>query len=128
MPKIRNRPHVSREASSLVKLSHPHIVKIVDFAEQAGQPFAVMQFLSGGSLATRRETSSAGLRYQSPDSLKDWLPDMAKAFDFVHARGFLHRDVKPANILFDEYGNAFLSDFGITKFAVARRPRTPERV
>src|SRR5580692_10910388 len=37
-----------REASSLVKLSHPHIVKIVDFGDQAGQPFAVMQFLSGG--------------------------------------------------------------------------------
>jgi sulfatase modifying factor 1 len=53
--------------------------------------------------------------------LKDWLPSIAKALDFVHAQGYLHRDVKPPNILFDPYGNAFLSDFGITKFAVARQ-------
>jgi len=107
----------AREASSLVRLSQPHIVKIVDFGEQGGQPFAVMQFLSGGSLATRHDNS--GGRCQSSDSLTDWLPDIAKALDFVHSQGYLHRDVKPANILFDAYGNAFLSDFGITKFAVA---------
>jgi serine/threonine protein kinase len=117
----------AREASSLVKLSHPHIVKIVDFGEQAGQPFAVMQFLSGGSLATRMETSSDGLRYQSFDSLKDWLPDIAKALDFVHARGYLHRDVKPANILFDEYGNAFWATSGSLNSRSLHKQRTKER-
>jgi len=112
-----------REASSLVKLSHPHIVKIIDFGEQEGQPYAVMQFLSGGSLAPRQEDLGGGerLRCQPPDSLKDWLPSVAKALDFVHGQGYLHRDVKPANILFDAHGNAFLSDFGITKFTVAEQ-------
>jgi formylglycine-generating enzyme required for sulfatase activity/Flp pilus assembly protein TadD len=110
-----------REASSLVKLSHPHIVKIVDFGEQAGQPYAVMQFLSGGSLTTRQGDEGQPPRKLPAESLKEWLPSIAKALDFVHAQGYLHRDVKPANILFDSYGNAFLSDFGITKFAVARQ-------
>jgi serine/threonine protein kinase/tetratricopeptide (TPR) repeat protein len=110
-----------REASSLVKLSHPHIVKIVDFGEQAGQPFAVMQFLSGGSLATQQGDEGQPPQKLPAESLKDWLPSIAKALDFVHAQGYLHRDVKPANILFDPYGNAFLSDFGITKFAVAQQ-------
>ncbi len=110
-----------REASSLVKLSHPHIVKIVDFGEQGGQPYAVMQFLSGGSLATRQGDEGQPPQKLPAESLKDWLPSIAKALDFVHAQGYLHRDVKPANILFDPYGNAFLSDFGITKFAVAQQ-------
>jgi serine/threonine protein kinase/formylglycine-generating enzyme required for sulfatase activity/Flp pilus assembly protein TadD len=110
-----------REASSLVKLSHPHIVKIVDFGEQAGQPYAVMQFLSGGSLATRQGDEGQPPEKLPAESLKDWLPNIAKALDFVHAQGYLHRDVKPPNILFDPYGNAFLSDFGITKFAVAQQ-------
>ncbi len=111
----------AREASSLVKLSHPHIVKIIDFGEQAGQPYAVMQFLSGGSLATRQGDDGQPHKKLSAESLKDWLPSVAKALDFVHAQGYLHRDVKPANILFDPYENAFLSDFGITKFAVERQ-------
>jgi formylglycine-generating enzyme required for sulfatase activity len=110
-----------REASSLVTLSHPHIVKIVDFGGQAGQPYAVMQFLSGGSLATRQGDEGQPPKKLPAESLKDWLPSIAKALDFVHAQGYLHRDVKPANILFDSFGNAFLSDFGITKFAVARQ-------
>jgi serine/threonine protein kinase/formylglycine-generating enzyme required for sulfatase activity len=111
----------AREAGSLVKLSHPHIVKIIDFGEQAGQPYAVMQFLSGGSLATRQGDDGQPRKQLSAESLKDWLPSVAKALDFVHTQGYLHRDVKPANILFDPYGNAFLSDFGITKFAVERQ-------
>ena len=66
----------AREASSLVKLSHPHIVKIIDFGENDGQPFAVMQFLSGGSLATREEESQSqyGHRRQTPESFSCRVP------------------------------------------------------
>ena len=57
------------------------------------------------------------IRALPPDSLKTWLPSIAEALDFVHGQGYIHRDVKPANILFDAHGHAYLSDFGIAKSA-----------
>ncbi|QDU98258.1 bifunctional serine/threonine-protein kinase/formylglycine-generating enzyme family protein [Lignipirellula cremea] len=99
----------AREIRSMVRLEHPHIVRVLDVGEHAGLPFAVMQYLAGGSLEDRRED------FSSPQSVLRWIPQIASALDFVHVRGFVHRDVKPANILFDAYGNVFLSDFGIAK-------------
>ena len=52
-------------------------------------------------------------------SLRDWLLEIAKALDFIHSQHHIHRDVKPANILFDVHGNAFLGDFGIIKALTA---------
>jgi ABC-type glycerol-3-phosphate transport system substrate-binding protein len=51
----------------------------------------------------------------SLSSLREWLLEIAKALDFIHSQHYIHRDVKPANILFDRHGNAFLGDFGIIK-------------
>src|SRR5262245_41854578 len=98
----------SREIRSLVVLAHPHVVRILDVGHHAGRPFAVMPFLGGGNLRTRGIPAP-------PAALADWLEPIAQALDFVHERGFLHRDVKPPNILFDEHGQPYLSDFGIAK-------------
>ena len=110
----------AREVRSLVKLSHPGIVKVTDVGEHDGVPFAVMQYLSGGSLedyaATDRTDSSV---QASLSALSDWLSGIAAALDFVHSQGYVHRDVKPGNILFDAYGHAFLSDFGVAKVMAA---------
>ena len=105
-----------REIRSLVKLSHPHIVKISDVGQNGEVPFAVMQYLSGGDLDDRRgkDNSRRPLPVE-PRTLINWLPSIAEALDFVHRQGFIHRDVKPANILFDSHGNAYLSDFGLVK-------------
>jgi serine/threonine protein kinase len=106
----------SREIRALVRLAHPHIVKISDAGEEGGLPFAVMQYLPGGSLDDRRTLDRDGRASgMAPESLLDWLPSIAKALDFAHSRDIVHRDVKPGNILFDQQGNAFLSDFGIAK-------------
>ena len=108
----------AREISSLVKLSHPHIVKISDVGDHDRLPFAVMQFLPGGSLEDRQKSDSAAdVKPLPPESLKSWLVSIADALDFVHSQGYIHRDVKPANILFDAHGHAYLSDFGIAKSA-----------
>ena len=60
----------------------------------------------------------------TPASLGGWLMEIAKALDFIHGQNFLHRDVKPANILFDRHGHAFLGDLGIIK-ALAENGQNP---
>ncbi len=105
-----------REVRSLIRLSHPHIVKVLDAGEVRGHPFVVMEYLAGGSLKDRMGGGPGGRAApMSPQSLRGWLLELAKAIDFLHAQSHVHRDVKPANILFDRHGNAFLGDFGIIK-------------
>jgi hypothetical protein len=105
-----------REIRSLIRLSHPHVVKVLDAGRYGGKPYVVMQYLPGRSLKERSPVDAAGKPLpQPPESLHGWLADVAKALDFIHGQGFLHRDVKPANILFDAHGHAYLGDFGIIK-------------
>jgi len=109
----------SREIRSLVKLSHPHVVKVSDVGKHDGLPYAVMQYLSGGSLDDRRPVDLQGrIRPLAPNQFQDWLEPIAEALDFIHRKGYIHRDVKPANILFDAEGNVYLSDFGIAKATI----------
>ncbi len=107
-PKAAKR--FSKEIRILAKLPHRFIVPITDTGEEDSLPYSVMEYLSGGSLADRLTNPSA--RFPLP---LDWLPGIASALDFIHAKGYIHRDVKPDNILFDEEGHAFLADFGIIK-------------
>ncbi|MBT4866821.1 MAG: protein kinase, partial [Planctomycetaceae bacterium] len=100
------------EIRSLVKLSHAHIVTVMDVGMYNGLPFAVMQYLSGGSLEDWEYPCA-------PASILEWLGDIADALDFMHARGLVHRDIKPANIFIDESGRACLGDFGIAKVLAA---------
>jgi eukaryotic-like serine/threonine-protein kinase len=106
------RQRFEREVKSVVDLEHPAIVPVYDYGEDNGQPFLVMRYMSGGTLAERLE--------QGPLSVEDASVIIARvgaALDQAHARGIIHRDLKPGNILFDQYNNAFLSDFGIVKIA-----------
>lgn len=98
-----------REIDRLCMFSHPHIVPIVDHGhDRSGLPYLAMRFLPAGSLADRKKPQSLPFLHQ-------WLPAVADALDYVHGRGVLHRDVKPANIFFDTDTKAFLGDFGIAK-------------
>jgi serine/threonine-protein kinase len=110
------------EVRSLVHLSHPHVVQIIDVGAEDGHPYVVMQYLSGGSLRDRMESGPRQTPRPMPlTTLGDWLMDVAKALDFIHGQNYLHRDVKPDNILFDRFGNPFLSDFGIIKALASER-------
>lgn len=111
----------TREIRSLVQLVHPNIVRVIDVGEEGGVPFSVMQYLSGGSLRDRRRLDAADKPVA--DRIKDvtsWLEPIAAALDFIHKQGYVHRDVKPENILFDQHGHAYLSDFGIAKIVAER--------
>ncbi len=108
------------EIRSMVKLAHPHVVQILDVGEHEGLPFAVMQFCAGGSLEDRFKKAADGQRLPMPvSSLNDWLQPVAEALDFVHKQGYVHRDIKPGNILFNAHGNPYVSDFGIAKVVAA---------
>ncbi len=106
-----------REIRALVSLSHPHIVKVHDVGEHGGVPFIVMQYLPGGNLHRRLCGADRRVVAQPPEWLHAWLPDVADALDYIHRKGYLHRDVKPHNILLDAEGTAYVSDFGLVRAA-----------
>jgi serine/threonine protein kinase len=112
-----------REIRSLVDLAHPHIVEVIDVDAHEGVPFAILRYLAGGSLRDRLNRGPDGevVPFQ-PNELSGWVEDIADALDFIHAKGFIHRDVKCDNILFDLEGNAFLSDFGVAKALAHESP------
>ena len=101
----------TREVQSLVRLSHPHVVGILDVGNHNGLPFVVLNYLAGGSLKERHDNGQIA----APSTLQSWLLPIAEALDFIHGQHYIHRDVKPANILFAESGYVYLSDFGVVK-------------
>jgi serine/threonine protein kinase len=104
------RDRFEREAVMIALLEHPAIVPVYDMGEEDGQPYIVMRYMSGGSLAEKLKKGPISLR----DSMEMYLR-LAPALDTAHARGVTHRDVKPDNLLFDKYDNVFLSDFGLAR-------------
>jgi serine/threonine-protein kinase len=106
------RARFKREIKELVRLEHPGIVRILAQGEQDQVPYFVLQYLAGNSLEAQLRAADGPM---STDDCLPWLRTVAKTLDFIHARGVVHRDVKPDNILFDEEGHVFLSDFGVVK-------------
>ena len=105
------RERFLREATLAASLAgHPHVVTVHDVGEWEGRPYIVMELAEGGSVAERLRD---GLP-EHPTALT-WLREAADALDAAHARGIVHRDVKPANLLLDEYGAIRVSDFGIAR-------------
>ena len=123
---MRERFH--REAESAARLQHPHICAILDMGSSGGLEYLTMPYFAGGSMAdliARRRRVTAGRAAAI-------AAQVACALDYAHRHGVIHRDIKPDNILFDEDGNAALTDFGIatTRFhgrltAVGRAMGTP---
>ncbi len=99
-----------REAEVIAALEHPCIVPIFDFGFHEENPYFVMRYMSGGSLEDRIDKNN--LR---PTQIARIFERVASGLDAAHAKGIIHRDVKPANIMFDQEGQAYLADFGIAK-------------
>jgi len=105
----------TQECRFLVQLSHPNVVKVIDVGQLENIPYVVMQYLSGGTLYERSGGRRGKMVPMTPDEVAEWLPNIAKALDFMHSRHFIHRDVKPENILYDDHDNPYLTDFGLSK-------------
>ncbi len=88
-----------REARAVAMLRHPNIVQIYDFSVIDTQPYLVMEYLPGGPLSTFLFSLSESKRLLGPSAVSRLLTSMAGALQYAHARGVVHRDIKPGNIL-----------------------------
>ncbi len=116
----RRRQRFTREAQAVAQLHHTNIVPIFAVGEHDGLPYYAMQYIAGRGLdavVARWRTGGD----QIPPPAERWRfvarigAQAADALQFAHDQGVLHRDVKPANLLIDDQGAAWLTDFGLAK-------------
>ncbi len=105
------RARFLREPKLAASLDHPSVVPIYEAGEWEGQLYLAMRYVEGDDLRTLLEREGK----LTPEFAVGVLTQVADALDGAHRRDLVHRDVKPANILLDEDGHAYLTDFGITK-------------
>ncbi|MFZ5903228.1 MAG: protein kinase domain-containing protein [Chloroflexota bacterium] len=98
-----------REAKALAKLSHPNIIKVIDYGKHDGSPYLVVEYMPGGTLRSR-----LGRPIPWQGAVQILIP-LAKALEYAHKHNIVHRDVKPSNILLTDKGQPMLTDFGIAK-------------
>ncbi len=98
----------AREARTAAGLSHANLVQVYDYGADPRQPFLVMEYVDGGTLAERLERGP--VRGEEAAAVAG---DLLSALECIHAAGILHRDVKPANVLLSSDGRARITDFGI---------------
>lgn len=105
------------EAELLAALDHPGLLTVYDFGFDGPRPFLVLQLASGGSLRDRLDTGDL-----TTDRVAEIGLGIADVLSYVHAEGIVHRDVKPANVLFDDDGECYLADFGVAGPSGGRVP------
>lgn len=119
------------EAEAAARLHHPNIVPIYEIAEMEEQHFLTMKLIEGGSLARRMSggefrVAAGGQTSESVHQMQIRIARLviaiARAVHYAHERGVLHRDIKPGNILIDDTGDPYLTDFGLAKLTDAGRP------
>jgi serine/threonine-protein kinase len=100
-----------REARAVARLNHPHVVTVIDFGEDDGRPYIVLEFVEGETLKQRIRASG---RLPVGEAVA-YAIEIGRALSAAHAQRLVHRDVKPQNVLIDQDGRAKVTDFGIAR-------------
>jgi serine/threonine protein kinase len=100
----------NREAKVMAALSHPGIVQIFDFGQEADLCFLVMEYIDGLSLRQLMKD-----RKLAPEEALKIVPRICEALEYAHSKGVIHRDIKPENILLDRDGRVRIADFGLAR-------------
>ncbi|MBN1484305.1 MAG: protein kinase [Chloroflexia bacterium] len=109
------RTRFQREATAVANMRHPNIVQLYDFGQLGDRYYMVMEFVEGGSLRDRLQEMRSQDSSLPLGEVEAIVRGVAAALDYAHRRGIVHRDVKPANILFTREGDPVLTDFGIAR-------------
>ncbi|MGB9724326.1 MAG: protein kinase domain-containing protein [Chloroflexia bacterium] len=109
------RRRFQREATAVAALRHPNIVQLYDFGQIGERFYMVMEYIEGGTLRDRLQARPEGQRRLPPAEVAAIVRGIAAALDYAHQRGIVHRDVKPANVMFTRDGDPVLTDFGIAR-------------
>lgn len=113
------------EAHAIASLRHPHIVRLLDFGIEGGQiPYLVMDYLPQGTL---RQLHAKGLQLPLP-TVNLYTRQIAEALQYAHDARYIHRDVKPDNILVEKSSHVLLSDFGLAVVAHNTRSQTAQQI
>ena len=120
-PPFRSDPgyvqRFEREAQAVARLEHPHIVRLYRYGQANGLLYMAMQYVEGADLESLLDTYRDKDQFIPPDDARRIVGEVCQALDYAHARGVIHRDVKPGNILVDRQGHAYLTDFGLAVLA-----------
>ena len=113
-----------KEAQTIAQLVHPHIVRVLDFGVDGETPYLVMDYATGGTLRQRHPRGA-----QLPlTTIVPYIKQVAEALQYAHEEKFIHRDVKPENMLVGRREAVLLSDFGIALVAQSSRYQSTQEV
>lgn len=120
-PPFRSDPgyvqRFEREAQAVARLEHPRIVRLYRYGQAGDMLYMAMQYVEGADLESLLSTYRQNDQFILPAEAQRIVGEVCQALDYAHARGVVHRDVKPGNILVDSQGHAYLTDFGLALFA-----------
>jgi len=107
---VEHERRFAAEARTLARLQHPNLVRLLDAGTDDGDAFLVLELLGG---ATVRQLLDGGALHS--DRVVRIGAETTAALDYIHRQGIVHRDVKPSNLMLDDYGSVRLADFGIAR-------------
>ena len=122
--KAEDQEDFLREAQTIARLAHPHIVRIFDFGVEIQTPYLAMEYAPGGTL---RQSHPRGERLELP-AVVAYVRQVAEALHYIHNERLIHRDVKPENMLVGKSNEILLGDFGIALVTQSSRYQSTQSV